>query len=219
VRDRAILETVYSTGVRRSELAGLRRYDLDHERGTVLVRQGKGRKDRVIPIGERALHWVDRYLLEARPRFVSEPDEGFLFLTSHGDPFTPEGMTDVVRKYVRASGVKKPGACHLFRHTMATVMLENGADIRFIQQMLGHAKLTTTEIYTQVSVRKLKEVHRMTHPTGRLEEEPSPAASSAAAAPPASESDPPATREELLATLAAEVAEEDTGGDEDGSPE
>jgi len=211
VRDRALLETVYSTGVRRSELAALRRYDLDHERGTLLVRQGKGRKDRVIPIGERALHWVDRYLVEVRPRLVVEPDEGVLFLTSHGDPFTPEGMTDAVRKYVKASGVNKPGACHLFRHTMATVMHENGADIRFIQQMLGHSKLTTTEIYTQVSVRKLKEVHRLTHPTGRLEPEPSP--------PPAASVDPPATREELFATLDAEACEEDDGGDTSGSAE
>ena len=168
VRDRSILEVLYSTGMRRAEVIGLGRYDLDVDRGTVMVRQGKGRKDRMIPIGERALAWLDRYVTEARPELVVEPDDGTLFLTNDGTAFTPSRMTQLVRGYVVAAELGKSGACHLFRHTMATLMLEGGADIRFIQQMLGHAKLETTQIYTQVSIRRLKEIHAATHPGARL---------------------------------------------------
>ncbi len=164
LRDRAILETFYSTGMRRRELSSLRLYDLDVERGTVMVRQGKGKKDRMIPIGERALAWIDRYVIEVRPTLARQPDEGTLFLTNQGEIFSPNRLTQMVREYVAAADVGKSGACHLFRHTMATLMLENGADIRFIQQMLGHAELSTTQIYTQVSIRKLKEIHSLTHP-------------------------------------------------------
>lgn len=168
LRDRAILETFYSTGMRRMELVGLSLYDLDVERGTIMVRQGKGKKDRMIPIGDRAIAWCDRYLRQVRPRLVVEPDEGVLFLTSAGESFTPNRLTQLVRDYVNAADIAKTGACHLFRHTMATLMLENGADIRFIQQMLGHADLSTTQIYTQVSIRQLKQIHTATHPA-RLE--------------------------------------------------
>lgn len=170
VRDRAILETFYSTGMRRSELASLKLYDLDIERGTVMIRLGKGKKDRMIPIGTRALAWIDKYVTEVRPSLVREPDDGVLFLTNLSEPFTPNRLTQMVREYVDAAQLNKRGSCHLFRHTMATLMLENGADIRFIQQMLGHAELSTTQIYTQVSIRKLKEIHSLTHPA-KLERE------------------------------------------------
>ena len=163
-RDRAILETLYSTGMRRMELIGLKLYDFDAERGTVMIRKGKGDKDRMIPIGDRALAWIERYVQEIRPRLVMEPDEGIVFLTNLGESFTPNRLTQLVRNYVKAAEIGKKGSCHLFRHTMATLMLENGADIRFIQQMLGHVKLDTTQIYTQVSIRKLKEIHTATHP-------------------------------------------------------
>lgn len=168
LRDRAMLETFYSTGMRRSELLGLKIFDLDTERGTVLV-HGKGKKDRMIPIGERALAWIRRYLDRARPELVVLPDEGVLFLTRFGEAFHPAPLTNLVRGYIDAAELGKSGSCHLFRHTMATVMLERGADIRFIQEMLGHAELGTTQIYTQVSVRKLKEIHTATHPSSRLE--------------------------------------------------
>jgi integrase/recombinase XerD len=164
LRDRAILEVFYSSGLRRMELIGLELQDLQPAQGTLMVREGKGRKDRVVPIGSRALEWVDRYVTEARPAFVQEPDDGTLFLTVQGEPFSPSRLGELVREYVIASGVPKRGACHLFRHTMATLMLENGADVRFIQQLLGHAELSTTAIYTHVSIRKLKEVHEATHP-------------------------------------------------------
>ncbi|MBN2381595.1 site-specific tyrosine recombinase XerC [bacterium] len=164
IRDRAILETLYSTGMRRMELINLSMYSLDVERGTIMVRQGKGRKDRMVPIGERAVRWTERYLYDVRPDLIVEPDEGFLFLTSHGEYFTPNRLTQLVRNYVNEADIGKKGACHLFRHTMATLMLENGADIRFIQQILGHVSLDTTQMYTHLSIRKLKEVHTLTHP-------------------------------------------------------
>lgn len=163
-RDRAILETLYSTGMRRMELLGLKLYDLDAERGTVFIRQGKGKKDRMIPMGDRAFSWVRRYLEEGRPQLVLSPDDGTVFLTNVGLVFEANRLTQMVRDYVDAAQVGKTGSCHMFRHTCATLMLEGGADIRFIQQMLGHAKLETTQIYTQVSIRQLKEVHTRTHP-------------------------------------------------------
>jgi integrase/recombinase XerD len=165
VRDRAMLETFYSTGMRRMELVALRLYDIDEDRGTVLIRQGKGKKDRIIPIGERALSWIDRYAHRVRPSLLVGDEAGdTLFLTNRGKPFKPCGATTIVRGYVVAADIGKLGSCHMFRHTMATLMLENGADIRFIQAMLGHARLNTTAIYTQVSIKKLKEIHTATHP-------------------------------------------------------
>jgi len=164
LRDRAMLEALYSTGMRRMELIGLKLYDLDAERGTVFIRQGKGKKDRMIPMGARAFGWVRRYLDEARPCLALTPDDGLVFLTNVGLAFEPNRLTQLVRDYVDAAEIGKTGSCHLFRHTCATLMLENGADIRFIQQLLGHAELTTTQIYAQVSIRMLKEVHTRTHP-------------------------------------------------------
>ena len=165
IRDRSILETLYSTGMRRMEIIHLRQYDLDVDRGTIMIRQGKGKKDRMVPIGERALAWVDKYLHDVRPTLVAGTSASdILFLTHLGEPFTPNRMTSLVRGYVNAADTGKKGSCHLFRHTMATLMLENGADVRYIQAMLGHVKLETTQIYTQVSIKKLKEIHTATHP-------------------------------------------------------
>ena len=164
VRDRAMLETLYSTGIRRMELVGLNIYDLDAQRGVVMVREGKGKKDRVIPIGARALAWIDKYLADVRPDFASGADDGTLFLSSYGQPLGVARLAEIVRECVNDSGIGKRGSCHMFRHTMATLMLENGADIRFIQAMLGHADLKTTELYTQVSIKALKAVHTATHP-------------------------------------------------------
>ncbi len=172
LRDRAILETFYSTGIRRTELSGLSVWDVDGERGTLTVRQGKGRRDRVVPIGERAAAWVAKYVREARPDFVREPDRGFLFLAADGEPIAAKTLSLYVSRYVRASGVAKTGSCHLFRHAMATLMLENGADVRMIQAILGHVKLTTTEIYTHVAITKLKQVHTATHPAALLLPQP-----------------------------------------------
>ena len=158
------MEVLYSTGIRRQELIDLRQQDLNSGSGVLSIRQGKGRKDRFIPIGERALAWVQKYLEEVRPQheLPSSPDN--LFLDEDGRDLEKHRLGRSIKKYVKQSGIDKVGSCHLFRHTMATLMLENGADIRFIQQMLGHSMLSTTEIYTHVAIHKLKEVHTLTHP-------------------------------------------------------
>jgi len=171
LRDRAILEVFYSTGMRRMELIGLKLHDLDEERGTVMIRQGKGHKDRMIPMGARAFAWVRHYIDEARPKLALVPDDGTVFLTNTGEHFEAGRLTQLVRDWIDAAQTGKRGACHLFRHTCATLMLENGADVRFIQQQLGHAELSTTQIYTQVSIRMLKEVHTRTHPAATLSPE------------------------------------------------
>jgi integrase/recombinase XerD len=173
LRDRAMLETFYSTGVRRKELMQLKLYDVDRERATLTIRQGKGKKDRMIPIGERALAWVEKYLREARPSLAVEPDDATLFLTQYGEPFHPDALSNLARDLIAQANLGKSGSCHTFRHTMATLMLEGGADIRYIQQMLGHADLSTTEIYTHVAIRKLQQIHAATHPGAKLERQQS----------------------------------------------
>jgi integrase/recombinase XerD len=170
LRDRAILETFYSTGMRRLEVATLKLWDLDLERATVTIRLGKGKKDRFIPLGDRCAAWIAKYIEESRSKLVSEPDDKTVFLSNAGEPFSLDHLSDLVRDYVDAAAIGKRGACHLFRHTMATLMLEGGADIRFIQAMLGHADLKTTQIYTHVAIRQLQEIHRATHPA-KLERE------------------------------------------------
>jgi integrase/recombinase XerD len=197
IRDRAILETFYSTGIRRRELANLTLYDLDTARGSLMIREGKNLKDRFVPIGTRAHEWIEKYVADVRPAIVMEPDDHYLFLTTDGKPFTRLALlSEMVRKYMRQAAVDKKGGCHVFRHTMATLMLENGADIRFIQEMLGHSRLSTTDIYTHVSIAKLQQIHQATHPAER----PRPAADGAA----------PATSPDLLALLDAD----DDAGDE-----
>ncbi len=167
IRDRAIIETLYSSGIRRMELVNLALYDVDLKNGTLMVREGKGKRDRMVPLGQRACTWIERYRDEIRPGLVIEPDKGTLFLHETGEPLKKNRLTDLVKKHIGAAGIDKPGACHLFRHSMATLMLDNGADIRHIQVILGHSQLSTTEIYTQVSIRKLKEIHTLTHPADR----------------------------------------------------
>jgi len=168
LRDRAILEVFYSTGLRRMELANLGLYDMDAERGTLMIRQGKGKKDRVVPIGERAVAWALKYREEARPELVSGSDPGTLFVNELGESIGLDWLSIMVRRYVEKARVGKKGSCHLFRHTLATVMLEGGADVRYIQEMLGHERLDTTQVYTQVSIRALKAIHNATHPAARL---------------------------------------------------
>jgi len=169
IRDRALLEFLYSTGIRRMELLHLRLYDVDQKHGLVTIREGKGKRDRVVPVGDRALAWLEKYLRELRPDLVVKPDEGIVFLTSMGTPLTPNHLSWLARHYVQAAKIGKTGACHIFRHTMATLMLEGGADIRYIQAMLGHVRLDTTQIYTHVSIRMLKQIHSATHPAAHLD--------------------------------------------------
>lgn len=164
LRDRALLEVLYSTGMRRLEIVRLKLYDLQLDRGLILVNQGKGSKDRYVPIGARAAAWLEKYIREGRPQLVSEPDDYTVFLTAQGEPFSRDHLTFVVRGRIEDAKLGKGGACHLFRHTMATLMHENGADIRHIQALLGHEDIRTTQIYTQVAIRALQQIHAATHP-------------------------------------------------------
>jgi integrase/recombinase XerD len=167
LRDRTMLELFYSAGLRRSELARLEIHDLNRERQTLQIRQGKHHKDRVVPVGDRVLKWLERYLDEVRPRLIMDAHQTALFLTSYGEAFNPDVLSRMVTGFIKKAKIERPGSCHLLRHSCATHMLEGGADIRFIQQLLGHEKLETTAIYTQVSIEQLKAVHSKTHPAER----------------------------------------------------
>lgn len=168
LRNRVILEVLWSTGVRRTEAANLMLSDIDLSRGVMAVRQGKGNKDRVVPLGERACKWLVRYLNHARPELAKRYDSGHLFISHRGKGLARATLTQMAGKAIRGTGhLDKPGACHVFRHSMATQMLENGADTRHIQAILGHEKLETTQIYTRVAIGHLQKVHEQTHPAER----------------------------------------------------
>jgi integrase/recombinase XerD len=164
LRDRAVLEVFYSCALRRAELISLTVNDVDFDRGTVFVRCGKGAKDRYVPIGERALFWLRLYLELARPRFVRDEQVDHLFLSSAGRPLCADWLTRRIQRYLADAGIRKKGSCHLLRHTVATLMLEGGADIRYVAQMLGHARLESTQRYTRVSIDRLRLVHATCHP-------------------------------------------------------
>jgi len=203
LRDRALLETLYASGIRRMEVAGLGVYDADLSRGVLWIRCGKGRRQRVVPLGERATAWLDKYLTEVRPQLTT-PDSQALFVTDHGEPVIPSYVAEKVKHYMVAAGVHKVGSTHLLRHACATHMLEGGADVRFIQALLGHANLETTQVYTHVAIDKLIAVHKATHPS-RLERRPKlvEGAQSPLSGPSLDE-----VRETLLSTIAAEGDEE-----------
>jgi integrase/recombinase XerD len=150
-----------------------------------------------VPIGERALSWITKYLDEVRPTLVVPPDDGTLFLSDRGERLGLEWMTQHFRRHLAATKIGKNGACHIFRHSMATHMLDGGADVRIIQEILGHAEMSTTAIYTHVSIKRLKQVHDQTHPAARTK--PTGAASQTL----------PAAAGDLLATLETEAAEDD----------
>ena len=165
IRDRAMLETLYATGARRSELIGFDLSDLDLAHTTLHIRHGKGDKSRLVPVGSSALQWIRKYLEETRPRLLLDPTEKALFLSGYGERLSSGYLGNWVAKTIKESGIGKLGSCHLLRHSCATHMLENGADIRLIQQLLGHASLDTTSIYTEVAITHLKAVYERTHPS------------------------------------------------------
>jgi integrase/recombinase XerD len=168
LRDRAILEVFYSCAHRRQELIELTVRDVDFDRGTVFVRCGKGAKDRYVPIGERALFWLRLYLDLARPQFTRDQSTELLFLSSLGTAICPDWLSRKIRRYLKAAGIDKKGSCHLLRHSVATLMLEGGADIRYVAEMLGHTRLETTQRYTHVSIDRLRSIHTQTHPAASL---------------------------------------------------
>ena len=163
LRDRAILELFYATGMRNAELAGLELGDMEREAGQVRV-TGKGNKERVLPVGRIALNWLWRYLQEARPMLAGGADAGRVFLSRHGRPLRRADLALIVSRHAQRAGLPSHTTPHALRHTCATHLLQAGADIRSIQVLLGHASLSTTQIYTHVDITDLKKVHAAFHP-------------------------------------------------------
>lgn len=169
IRDRAILETFYATGIRRNELINLDVADLDLSSRTLHVRRGKGGKSRLVPVGKTALLWLDNYLLNTRPKLLLNTSEQALFISGYGERLSNGYLGNWMKKTMREAGIDRHGSCHLLRHTCATHMLENGADIRIIQQLLGHQNLDTTSHYTQVAIHHLQSVYDGTHPSSKTD--------------------------------------------------
>ncbi|MFQ6033086.1 MAG: tyrosine-type recombinase/integrase, partial [Candidatus Zixiibacteriota bacterium] len=167
LRDKAILEFLYATGVRISELIKTKRKDILPEVELVRV-IGKRQKERIIPIGKNALESLEKYLREVRPQLANQTSEDFLFLNRRGRPFSRMGLWKILRKYVNRAGIKKKVSPHTIRHSFATHLLEGGADLRAVQEMLGHADISTTQMYTHLDREYLKEVHRTFHPRERM---------------------------------------------------
>jgi integrase/recombinase XerD len=163
LRDKAIIETFYSTGLRVSELSNLKIQDLHFDAG-YLVCFGKGSKERVVPIGEKARTILQRYLQEMRPSLVKGQDPGHVFLNQRGQRLSRKGIWKLIRHYARKAHIVKKLTPHTLRHSFASHLLANGAPLRFIQEMLGHADITTTQIYTHVDQARLKTVHEQFHP-------------------------------------------------------
>jgi integrase/recombinase XerD len=168
LRDRTMLELLYATGIRRTELSQLDIGDYDPSTHTLTIRRGKGGKFRILPVGDRAAAWLGAFLRESRPLFDHIPNETALFLSGYGSRITPAYLGNWIKKLLARCGIDKPGSCHLFRHTCATDMHRGGADIRYVQELLGHARLETTQIYTHVNIEALREIHTRCHPHGKL---------------------------------------------------
>lgn len=167
LRNRSIIETLYATGIRRIELVNLNVKDIDFQRQILTVREGKNKDDRNVPIARRALDWIEKYLKEMRPRLARLSSGDALFLTDTGNRMQPHKVTDMVTKCINRSGIDKSGSCHLMRHATATEMLRNGADIREVQEMLGHSDISSTQIYAHVTINDLNRVYYETHPAAR----------------------------------------------------
>jgi integrase/recombinase XerD len=164
LRDRAMLYTMYASGLRVSELVGLRRADVLLDRGLVRAR-GKGEKQRLVPLGEAAIVWIERYLAEVRGRWA-DASEPRLFVTEAGHGMTRQAFWKNLRRYTLVAGIVKPVSPHKLRHSFATHLLEGGADLRAVQSMLGHADISTTQVYTHVMTDRLRGVHGRYHPRG-----------------------------------------------------
>lgn len=169
-RDQAILELLYSTGLRRGEVVNLDLGDLDLVGGYGWVRQGKGRKDRVVPLGRLAIERVQIYLDAVRPVLLHGQEHGALFLNRFGGRLSGEGIYQVVKKAVRHAKLSPAISPHAFRHAAATHMLRNGAPIRHLQEFLGHASVETTQVYTRITIPELKAIHAKYHPRERVAE-------------------------------------------------
>ncbi len=166
LRDRAMLETLYASGLRVSELVGLRLLHVSLAEGVVRVVAGKGGKDRLVPLGQEAAHWLERYLGEARPALLGPRVSDDVFVTARGEGMTRQAFWMIVKKHALRAGVDAPLSPHVLRHAFATHLLNHGADLRVVQLLLGHADISTTQIYTHVARERLKQLHAHHHPRG-----------------------------------------------------
>ena len=164
IRDRAILEVMYATGLRVSELIGLQLKDLHLSMG-LLQTTGKGDKERIVPLGDLAIQWIETYLEEARPFLTRKhPEESHLFVNNHGKQLSRQGIWKNLKALVRKAGITKNVTPHTLRHSFATHLLENGADLRTVQELLGHADISTTQIYTHITKKRMTEVYKQHFP-------------------------------------------------------
>ncbi len=164
-RDRALLELVYACGLRASEAINIRINQIDFDAAFLRV-IGKGNKERIIPIGETALRWVEKYIKEARNKILKQNKSFYLFITSSGKPITRQRFWQILKACALKAGLKEGVTPHVLRHSFATHLLEGGADLRVVQMLLGHAYLSTTQIYTHLDLTYLKQIHRRYHPRG-----------------------------------------------------
>ena len=165
LRDRAMLETLYASGLRVSELVGLKTVQVSLDMGVVRV-LGKGSKERLTPLGEEAVQWITRYQREARPQLLGAGKSDALFVTARGGPMTRQAFWGLVKRHAAAAGIGRAISPHTLRHAFATHLINHGADLRVVQLLLGHADISTTQIYTHVARERLKALHRKHHPRG-----------------------------------------------------
>lgn len=163
LRDKAMLETLYATGLRVTELVDLPVSSLNLRQATVLVR-GKGGKERLVPMGEEAMHWVQRYMAEARPALLGRHQADALFVTRRKEAMTRQAFWYLIKRYAIRAAITRPLSPHSLRHAFATHLLNHGADLRTVQLLLGHAQLSTTQIYTHIALSRLQAIHQAHHP-------------------------------------------------------
>jgi integrase/recombinase XerD len=165
MRDRAMLETLYASGLRVSELVTLKTIQVSLDMGVVRV-LGKGSKERLTPLGEEAIAWIVRYQAEARPALLGARTSDALFVTARGGPMSRQSFWNLVKRHARTAGIAASISPHTLRHAFATHLINHGADLRVVQMLLGHADISTTQIYTHVARERLKALHRKHHPRG-----------------------------------------------------
>ncbi len=163
-RNRTLMELLYTSGIRKSELINLKLEDVDYEDGILRIEQGKGKKDRIVPIGRIACRYLENYIKSVRPEFIKDPYNNYLFLSLKGNRLSRNRVWVLIKEYTKQAKVKKNVYPHTFRHSCATSMLKNKADIRSIQELLGHSSLDSTQVYTKITITDLKEIHTRCHP-------------------------------------------------------
>ena len=164
-RDKTMLEVLYATGLRVSELVGLKFEQISFRQGVVRI-IGKGNKERLVPVGEEAMSWLEGYMIQARKKLLGERQCDYLFVTNRGDGMTRQAFWHIIKRHAKKAGISKVLSPHTLRHAFATHLLNHGADLRVVQLLLGHADLSTTQIYTHIARERLKELHSKFHPRG-----------------------------------------------------